>query len=179
MEYVCFIDLETGGLDSHKNPVLQIGCVIADDQFNSVDEWSTYVKPYPGLIIEDEAIRINGITPDKYEIAPTEAEALNQLNILLFKYDFPIFYGFNIAFDLSFLGSMEFRNKTYVSGDGQFVDVKRMVRFVTGSYKYSLKSQCAEFGVINEKAHDGLGDCHATLKLAKAVLIEGKQKVSI
>lgn len=54
--YIVF-DCETGGLDETKNPITQFACVVLDGvTLKEIDRWETYVKPYAGLKIEQEAL---------------------------------------------------------------------------------------------------------------------------
>lgn len=39
-----FIDVETGGLHADESPVLELACVITDDDFTIVEEFCTLVR---------------------------------------------------------------------------------------------------------------------------------------
>lgn len=42
-----WIDLETTGLDPHRDSIIEIGCVLSDDQLTELGFWSSLVRPTP------------------------------------------------------------------------------------------------------------------------------------
>jgi len=170
MSYI-FIDLETGGLHSDLNPVLQIGAIATDDEFNILERFSTFVRPNPDLIVEREALEINKIDLKSLDDAPGEALAMRNFNKFLTKYGHPDLLGFNIYFDLMFLTSICFRNKLHLEASGIFFDLKMLAHRVTDSYKYSLKSTCEYLGIGFKPDHTALKDAEACVEIAKKVLL--------
>ena len=169
-----FVDTETSSVDTSSCGVLQIGCIVADDQFNILEEFCTKCqlgKDRDGqpLRVDPKALEVNGIKLEDLKDAPTELEALTMLNKVMSKHNVDTICGFNTSFDVGALKSVAFRNRSYLYGPGMFIDLQ-MTCHNQGLYKYSLKSTCDHFGVINEKAHDALSDCRATLEIAKKVL---------
>lgn len=67
---VCF-DFETGGKDSTKCEIIQIGAVVIDrNSLKIKDEFETKMKPDNFDALEDEALKVNGITREQLEAAP-------------------------------------------------------------------------------------------------------------
>lgn len=55
MNYPCkyiIYDIETGGLYSHHNPIIEFAMIILDENLNETFRYETYVKPYYGKIID-------------------------------------------------------------------------------------------------------------------------------
>jgi DNA polymerase III epsilon subunit-like protein len=55
------VDVETGGLDPRKNPLLAIGAV----DFNTKEQFMGECRPRDDLEIEDKALQINGYTKER------------------------------------------------------------------------------------------------------------------
>ncbi len=84
-EIVIVIDTETGSTDISKAGICQVAAVVItrDGKFNTL--MSTYCKPHPNKKMEDGAIEIHGITPDKYQWSPTQKWALAALDLYINK----------------------------------------------------------------------------------------------
>ena len=55
-----YLDLETGGVDKMKNPILQIaGAIEIDGEIKEFFNWN--VKPFKGQEIDPEALAVTGI----------------------------------------------------------------------------------------------------------------------
>jgi len=170
MEIYCIIDVETSGLSTDKNCILQVGSIITDSDLNVLHTYKSYVRPWEGASIEESAIAINGITEDKYKDAPTEVEAFLALQDLLRKpkYNPPTYVGYNVQFDIGFVKSLCFRNRLHMYGNGMIIDLQMMANDLQGIRKYSLKSTAEHLGV-KPGIHDALEDCVASLEIFRRI----------
>lgn len=50
MNKFCWIDLETTGLDSQKNHILEIACVITDEKLNELEVYTTPIWASPSIL---------------------------------------------------------------------------------------------------------------------------------
>lgn len=159
---IVVIDTETTGLYYYDDEILQIS--IIDDTGSIL--YHSYIKPIYSLKW-DEATMVNGITPKMVENAPTIIEEMPNINSIL--YGVKKIIGYNIEFDLKFL--LEWGLK--LPNTCEIIDVMEAFASVYGEYseyfgeyKWQKLSICAayfgyEWG--DDKAHDSLADCRATL----------------
>lgn len=69
--HMCVFDFETGGKDPSKCEIIQIGAQILDrNSFKVKDEFQTLMKPEDFDALEDEALRVNGLTREQLADAP-------------------------------------------------------------------------------------------------------------
>lgn len=87
---LCFIDVETTGVDHNINGLTQIAGTLAelttDRKINPLEAFNFDVKPYEGCTIEDEALRVTGKTRELLNGYADEREAYIRLTTLLSKY---------------------------------------------------------------------------------------------
>lgn len=102
-----FFDTETSGLPLWREPsdtpgqphLLQLACILADDDGTEIESWQTLVKPYPGCVIADEAFKAHGISHSKAMDEGIDAAiAVDALMDLAGRADLMI--GHNVSFDV-------------------------------------------------------------------------------
>lgn len=156
------IDVETTGLNNEVDELLQVSIINtkADVLYNS------YIRPLFNFSWT-EAQYVNSISPYMVKDSPTILTECAKINAILSDADVVI--GYNTEFDLSFLSSVgcEIKNKAKV------IDVMKDFAEIYGewseyydNYKWQKLSTCAEYYGYNwgdDKAHDSLADCLATL----------------
>ena len=155
------LDLETTGLSDYRNDVLQVSVIDGDGNVLI----NSYVKPYHNSLWE-EAQRINNISPDMVADAPELHELIPKLKGIFESCDTII--GYNTLFYLSFLGFLDFSNKTIIDVMDDFAPVYGEWSDYHEDYKWQKLVTCAQYygfdwNSIQENAHDSLGDCYATL----------------
>lgn len=93
------LDVETGGLDPAKNPLLSIGAVEYENPANEI-----YIKvaPFPGLEVTKEALEINGIDLETWGGIPL-AHAMQQFAEWANSVPNKMLVGQNVSFDRDFI----------------------------------------------------------------------------
>lgn len=155
------LDTETTGLDPRRDELLQISVLDAD---TGATVLNTYVRPI-WTLEWPQAQNIHGITPEMVADAPTMAELQFTLRAIVEAASEVI--GYNTSFDLSFLEPYG------IIPDGEVVDVMMNFAPVYGEwseyhddYKWQSLSICATYFGYDwgeDKVHDSLADCKATL----------------
>ena len=154
--YVVF-DLETTGLEAHKEEIIEIGaCKIVDGRIDEI--FATFVKP--SKHISKEITDLTGIDDDLVKDAPT------------INYVMPDFYKFchgatlvahNIAFDISFIHNMS--KKLSYNFDHPQMDTMEMARkIIPGLKNYKLGTIVDYLGIVLDNAHRAVNDATATAK---------------
>ena len=130
------LDLETTGLDSERDTILEIGAVrFRGDEV--LDTFETFVNP--GRAIPDHIQRLTGIRPSQVERAPSFPSIVGEFAEFLGSH---AVVGHNVQFDLRFLAShgLPVANAAYDTMDLATV-------FLPRSRRYSLKHLADHFGV--------------------------------
>ena len=151
MPSLVVLDIETTGLDSQKEAILEIGAV----RFNGrriEDKWSTLVNP--GRPVPPFITQLTGITNQMVAHAPPVSAVLADLAD--FVGEAPI-VGHSIAFDLSFLR----RHK--VLGLNEMLDTYEMASILLpGASRYSLGALAQQLAVPLQANHRALDDALVT-----------------
>ena len=140
------LDLETTGLDSERDTILEIGAVrFKGDKV--LDTFETFVNP--GRAIPDHIQRLTGIRPSQVERAPSFPAVSAEFADFLGAY--PV-VGHNILFDIRFLDShgLHVSSPAYDTMDLATV-------FLPKSRRYSLK-HLADFFGVELRNHRALDD---------------------
>lgn len=151
MTTIVALDLETTGLESSKDKIIEIGAV----KFTSSrveGEWSTLVNP--GRRIPPEITKLTGITDAMVRGAPYIDDVLHDLEA--FVGAAPVL-GHNVKFDLSFLH----KNGVLLSNEG--IDTYEMAAIAMPSAgRYNLSALGQEMGVLHPATHRALDDARVT-----------------
>ena len=158
------LDLETTGLDSDRDTILEIGAIrFRGDEV--LDTFETFVNP--GRPIPDHIQRLTGIRPRQVERAPSFSSISG--NFAEFLGPHPV-VGHNIQFDLRFLAShnLPVSNPAYDTMDLATV-------FLPQSRRYSLKHLADHFGV-ELRNHRALDDAIGGKELfVRLIRLAGEQ----
>ncbi|MCM1127663.1 MAG: exonuclease domain-containing protein [Lachnospiraceae bacterium] len=152
-DYVVF-DLETTGISCYKDQVVEISAVKVKDR-EIVDEFSSLVNP--GCPIPYEAGRVNGITDEMVQDAPSFDKALAEFLEFVGE---SVLVGHNIhSFDMNFI----YRDceKFYGKVPGNdYADTLKLARIcLPGLEHYRLTDIADYYGISSEGAHRALNDC--------------------
>ena len=170
-----FLDTETTGLDPSKNGIIQIaGMVEIDGEVK--EEFDLRVKPFPGQVISEEALKVTGKTVEEIQTYTEPLIGYRSFTEMLDKYvdkfnraDKFYMVGQNTKFDYDFMTEWFKRNgNPYFYGyvNYHLLDVIQATALFTVAGKMKLQNMklgtvCEHFG-IPLKAHDALEDIRAT-----------------
>ena len=167
------IDTETGGISPRRDALLEIGAVITDtNTFEESETFRVLINPSSQLMVNDSALKVNGLTRDKLKEGVSEKEAIGNLVKLINKYSYrgywPIIVGWNIHFDLAFL-KWAFKRSNY-KWEGK--DYKAMDIRALWVYYNLVNKGVASYGGITHAYNELLGGKipHTALEDAKATL---------
>ena len=195
-------DLETGGLDENKNPILELAFIVVlkDDKGDLyIDEgysFESLVLPYnKDLIITSEALKVNKITMKELNEDGNDVENIKEVILDLVKelnpknnerYR-PILVGHNIqGFDNKFLEKF-FENiglpPLYNLFDKGCIDTYKIAKFLFEGKNLlsslNLKSMCQYFGIEIKNHHRAYDDAMANailfIKLNKMADVRRKE----
>jgi len=150
------VDLETTGLSSNKNEIVEI-CIVTVSGREIKDEWNTLVQP--SNLISFKITRIHGITndmimtaPEKYEVLPILKKKLK--NTILVEHNMG---GFDSRFLTKFIGEKVWRYE---------VNTIKMAKFLNPKLRsYKLKNLSNFYGVKLSNHHQALSDTIATARI--------------
>ena len=185
---LCFVDLETTGLDRQKNEIFQLAAVVTDPQAEEVlDKLVLSFKPLSTKCVDKDAMIINGKTIEEiesYELHSLEARDLFidlcKLHVDPYnKNDKMHFVAYNAQFDSEFC--REWWNKAHDPYFGSLfwnppICVMQaaawMVQRVRGALpNFKLKTICESAGIHwdESQAHDAEYDIDQTIKLYRYI----------
>ena len=171
---VIVIDTETTGLSPTEDELLQVSIIsdIGETLYNS------YIRPTHHTEWK-EAQAVNKISPEMVADSPTIFEEMPKINAILRKAKKVI--GYNTYFDLNFIsacGGINIENERVVDVMEMFAPIYGEWIESFGSYKWQKLVTCAAYYNYfwgNDKAHDSLADCRATLHCYKAITAAEKK----
>lgn len=168
------MDFETGGTDSSVHPGLTAYFCALDENLNVLDELELKIKPDDKYVVEQEALKINGINLEKHLLDPqtiSMKEAGEKLIDFLSRSTKkdnkskakPLALGHNVSFDIGFVLQLITKKQW-----GDFVHYGNICTFSmsTGlkdagllpASVGKLESLAKHFGIKQEKAHTAKED---------------------
>ncbi len=179
---LAFLDTETTGLDFDKNEIIEIGCVLVDQDwsgelpvFTVVDEFEIKIKPERIEDADPVSLRINKYDPSDWVFAYTQEEGMK---ILANKTKGCIMVAHNLCFDASFI-DRAFK-KTQVLNEMHYLRLDTITMAFAKLHdnreveKYSLRSLCEYFNIQNKNAHTALADARALYELFTKLIFLNK-----
>ena len=162
---IAVIDIETSGLDPFEHEILDIACIMDGKEFHQK------VKPTHMQYASEEAIKINGYTPEAWADAFDLNVALIMLNDFVrptMDAEIPAMMAYNVAFDWGFL------QKAYrdTGVPNPFTYQKLCLMSIAWSTMSdmnppSLKAMCTKFGIKPEPAvHEAINGAWCAYKIA-------------
>ena len=181
---LCYIDVETGGLDCDSNPLLQLSGIIEVDD-KEVDKFDWYIQPFIYDKLDPIAMQMLGLDPavDDRFLNPKDViyKFTSLLDDYVDKYDKKdkfFFVGYNShSFDMPFVRKFFEKNKHKFFGSYFFypsIDVMLLYGLLfmdrrTKMENFKLITVAKEAGleIDEEKFHDGMYDIFITKQLYK------------
>lgn len=175
---ILYFDCETTGRSAVKNDIVQLSGMIEIDGVVK-EEFNFRCQPFDFSTVEEEALKVTGLTLEDLKSYPLPKEMYTKLVTLLSKYCNKFdkndkFYpaGYNVSFDLDFLANFFAKNGDKYFGswvNWKSIDGLPLMRFLEFCGSVRLENQklgtvCEHFG-IEIQAHDALSDIRATRSL--------------
>lgn len=180
IDRICVFDLETTGLSSEKNAIIEIAACIIDNELNDVVEYESGVMSiYDNREIQQQALQANGITMSQIENGRDAKEVLDEFILFLKNNKLGrnkvVLAGHNIDnFDIGFISnffSVFGKNfEDYVNTD-LTIDTMwwaRLKRIEQENYKLGTCCQIENIELIN--AHRAINDTRSNKELVKKYL---------
>jgi DNA polymerase III epsilon subunit-like protein len=178
MAHYLVVDVETTGLNPHRNQILTLGAAVFDDSTSSKEPLNTFSEDIvisPDGEIDPIALKVNKAKLDNSSLQFVEEKvAINKFVDYVWNIEkIDYLMGFNIQFDLRFLEQAFIRSRiNFVN----FLPYKVIDPFVlvhtliqTGclpNLKYTnLKALCNHYGLEASDSHTALGDIRNTYLL--------------
>lgn len=168
------VDVETTGLSTSDDLILQLGAVVTDSQGAIKRRFATYVKPgsgeFPWEGNQPPAHHVHGITNDTLLTGVPAKRALRRFRRLARR---RIVVAHNAKFDYGFITSESQRHGVPLDL-GQPVCTLEMSRKLDPKRESShkLASLCEKYGIPLDNAHDALADATATAQLLAILLAQ-------
>ena len=174
---ISVFDIETTGLFSSHNRIIQIAVVPIDNGKITDDGWVQLVHPGDShLPLKQIIVDLTGITDDRLNGQPSMDEVIQQFDALV---GTRIVAGHNIkAFDLNFMRKAEQRHGIDVQTD-YYIDTLILMRKLHPELESHKLKDCGEFYDIDfdeARLHDALEDTKLTAKVLIAQINELKDK---
>ena len=157
-DYIVF-DIETTGLDSSYDEVIEIGAIKIKNN-KIVSKFNSLVKPKNA--IDEYITELTGITNEMVKYAPTIEEVLPDFMDYI---DNDILIGHNVNFDINFIYDNLYRNKLDVLTNN-FIDTMRISRKLLPNLSHHRLIDLARyFEIDTTNNHRTLKDCEITMNV--------------
>ena len=171
---IAIIDLETSGFSITKNAICEIGVVIADLEYNTLEAINWIIKPYlrPDsdelCSYKEDAMQIHGISMEEIEKGHNITEVLIKLSELFRDHNVTTLAGHNLkCFDLPRLNHVFERFSNVGLNHLEIIDTLEFSRNRLKIKSHKLCDLCTYFGIVHNDSHRALGDCYGTLEVLK------------
>ena len=166
------VDVETTGLSTSSDVILQVGAVITDTQGRIKRRFSTYVRPGNGTLPWDgphpPAHEIHGITNDDVEKGLPTRRALRRLRRLARR---RVLVAHNAKFDYGFIASESQRHSIALEVDSPVCTLELSRKLdPKRAESHRLATLCERDNIPLDNAHDALCDATATAQLLSILI---------
>lgn len=182
----CYIDVETGGLNDWKNPVVQIAGIIEIDGERKED-FNLNARPFSDQQVTDKSLETTGLTMAEINKFPPPNEAYKTLTKLLGSHvdqydrsDKFFFVGYNSTFDQGFMRNFWKRNNDKYFGSLFFFPTVD-VMVIAGEHLRHQRGQMKNFKLTTvaqhilgddldiSDAHDAMWDIEITRRIYQEI----------
>ena len=154
------VDVETSGLSTRRNHVLQVAVVVVDGSGAEIDRWSSLVRPRHRWWFRIGPRHIHGLTRPALRTAPPAASVVADLGRRL---DGSTFTAHNARFDAAFLERLAERCGSTLDLGPQLCTLRLSRRLdPQRQLSHRLADVTARYGITNGRPHDALEDALAT-----------------
>ncbi|MEZ5557179.1 MAG: ribonuclease T [Pseudomonadales bacterium] len=176
------VDLETGGFDPVRNPILEVAAVqvrYANGRLQPGERWVRAVEPFAGAVVEPAALKVTGIDPqDPDRGALPEGTALKEMFRVIrttlkeLSCTRAILVAHNAAFEQQFLNRATARNqlKRNPFHPFSFIDTASLAAVALGHTVLSEACARAQIAFDPNQAHSALYDAERTAELFCAMV---------
>ena len=188
MSNFVFYDFETSSSNKQWGQIIEVGAILVDDQLNELDRFESRCRLSPGIIPEAMSLIVSNTTPKKLkETNLSHYEMIRQFVEKLKSWGKVAYIGWNnIEFDQIFLRNTLFQNLHYPfasttngNKEGDLLNLARAANLYypntlknatnkKGNLEYKLDTM-APLNGIKHAAHTAIGDCSATLEIARII----------
>ncbi len=149
------IDLETTGLNSERDEIIEIGAIVFDENGKISEEYQSFINTQTE--IPEIVTQITGIQKKDLLNAPQIKDVSEKITNLLKD---KILVGHNIEFDISFL------KKTKINLPKERIDTLFLASTILPKERsHSLESLCKTLNLKNKSSHNALEDAKSSMKL--------------
>lgn len=189
MHKLIWIDVETGGLDEKKNPLIQVAAFV-EIGGEIKDKFVSYIRPFPMDIVEPKALEVNKLTMDQLKAFPEPRAVylkfISFLDNYINRYDSSdklVPLGYNVSFDMGFLREFWLKNgDKYFGSYFLHVPVDVMGLVVAHSImldiplpsRMRLTDQIKFFGL---EVEGDLHDAEVDIRMTREVFLKVKEKL--
>jgi DNA polymerase-3 subunit epsilon len=161
------VDVETNGLSSRRDRLLQIAVITTTGDGEILDRWSSSVRPRFGRV---GPTHIHGLTAHDLKEAPTFADVAPDL---VRRLDGAVFTAHNAEFDWGFV-ARALRRAGYRAPDTTRLCTARLSRAVAReAASHRLVDVCERHGIVITRAHDAAADAEATAAVLPFLFADG------
>lgn len=156
------LDTETTGLNPEQHRIIEVALIELDPTTKEpIGHWSSLVRPEDG-VVDPEALRVNGISPEEIQAAPPEKDVVDYLASQLLPD--ALIVAHHAPFDLSFLAHT-FSRHEYPSWQGDFICTRTAFGILVPGKPRSLHNVAEYFGISIIDRHRALGDAKVTAEV--------------
>ena len=188
MSNFLFYDFETSSSNKQWGQIIEVGAILTDDQLNELDRFDARCRLSPGIIPEAMSLIVSNTTPKQLkETNLSHYEMVRQFVEKLKSWGKVTYIGWNnIEFDQIFWRNTLFQNLQYPftsttngNKEGDLLNLARAANLyypktlknatnAKGNLEYKLDTM-APLNGIKHVAHTAIGDCGATLEIARII----------
>ena len=188
MSNFVFYDFETSSSNKQWGQIIEVGAILTDDQLNELDRFDARCRLSPGIIPEAMSLIVSNTTPKQLkETNLSHYEMVKQFVNKLKSWGKVTYIGWNnIEFDQIFWRNTLFQNLQYPftsttngNKEGDLLNLARAANLyypktlknainAKGNLEYKLDTM-APLNGIKHIAHTAIGDCGATLEIARII----------